>query len=192
MDIARKEPEKIICGDSVTWIRSLADFPAPVWSLAYTLVSQTLGLAGITINSSDDGQDHLLRITSAQTSALVPGLYRLLGRALDDSGNVITFFQSSLDIQADPATVATSVQGDTRTKAQRILANILSVIEDRSKGVVTSHSNDGLNLVFKSDTELEQMRQVWQSRVNNELAQERRNNGQRGGQRIVSRYTRPS
>lgn len=94
-----REPQTIYAGDSVTWQKSLADYPASAgWSLRYDLG----GPATIQINSSADGDAHLTDIPAATTTNWGAGTYSWALRAINGSQR-ITIATGILEIKADPA-----------------------------------------------------------------------------------------
>ena len=59
------EPKRITAGDSVTWTRSLSDYPASSgWVLSYALINAA---GKISITATASGADHLISV-SATTS----------------------------------------------------------------------------------------------------------------------------
>jgi hypothetical protein len=81
-DIPTKEPLSFVQGDTVTWKKSLPDYPASDgWILKYYLVNAS---EQIVIASSADGDDHLVTISATTSSGFGPGLYRYQARAEDD------------------------------------------------------------------------------------------------------------
>jgi hypothetical protein len=76
-DVATTEPVTIRAGDTLTWSRSLADYPAPTWTLAYSLVNAS---SRHTFSAAADGSDHLVTVAAATTAAWTAGTWRLVGQ----------------------------------------------------------------------------------------------------------------
>ena len=64
--IPTTEPETITAGDSLTWKRTLADYPAGTWTLKYRLINAD---GKIDITATASGTDHLVSVEPA-TSAV--------------------------------------------------------------------------------------------------------------------------
>ena len=72
-DVPTTEPTQVTAGDTLTWSRSLADYPASDgWVLSYALVNAD---GQITITASADGDDYLVTVTAATSAAYVVGTY---------------------------------------------------------------------------------------------------------------------
>ncbi len=129
--VPTEEPLSVVAGDTVTWRRSLIDFPASAgWSLTYYM----LGPSPLSISSTADGDDHVIYAPPATTAAWPPGTYTwnayaTLGgdRYLAASGQIvvlvnlataITPARSSFRIQL--AAVQAVLEG-TSTYSQRVV-----------------------------------------------------------------------
>ena len=67
------EPSRVTAGDTITWLRSLADYPASSgWVLSYTLINSA---AKITITATASGDDHLASVAAATSAAWAAGTY---------------------------------------------------------------------------------------------------------------------
>ena len=68
-------PSSVRAGDTVTWRRSLADYPASDgWTLSYVLLSPA---AQITIAATADGSAHLVSVAPATSAAWAAATYAL-------------------------------------------------------------------------------------------------------------------
>lgn len=68
-----REPESFTAGDTLSWTRSLADYPASAsWVLHYRLINAA---AKYDINASASGDDHLVSVSAATTAAFAAGTY---------------------------------------------------------------------------------------------------------------------
>lgn len=73
-DIPALEPQTFHAGDTVTWKRSIADYPADGgWTLKYALVKANVR---IQIASTADGQDHLVAVSAAVSALYEAGEYQ--------------------------------------------------------------------------------------------------------------------
>ena len=70
---ATLEPSRVTAGDTITWLRSLADYPASAgWVLSYTLINSA---AKISITATASGADHLVTVAAATSAAYTPATY---------------------------------------------------------------------------------------------------------------------
>ena len=92
-DVPTTEPTEVVAGDTLTWRRSLADYPASAgWVLSYALVNAA---GQIAISASADGDDHLVSVAAATSAAYPVGTYawqayvtKTTERYLVDSGRL--------------------------------------------------------------------------------------------------------
>lgn len=66
------EPDSVVAGDLWTWTRSLSDYPAPTWTLTYSLVKADVQ---ITLTATASGADHLISIAKVTTATYSAGAY---------------------------------------------------------------------------------------------------------------------
>jgi hypothetical protein len=72
-EIPTVEPTQITAGDTLTWQRSLSDYPASAgWVLSYALTNAD---GQILITATASGDDHLVSVAAATTAAYVVGTY---------------------------------------------------------------------------------------------------------------------
>lgn len=140
------EPSAFRAGDSVRWTRTLADYPAGTWTLAYTLNGPTL----ITITASADGTDHAVSVLPAVSAVYKPGVYTWAARVTDGT-DTYTVGTGTLEILANPAKASTT---DARSHARRFLDAIESVLEGRATHDVASYTIGGRQLARVSLEEL--------------------------------------
>lgn len=118
-----REPQTIYAGDSVTWQKSLTDYPASAgWSLRYDLA----GPETIQVTSSANGDAHLIEIAAATTTVWTAGTYSWALRAINGSQR-ITIAPGILEIKADPA-----VGSEQRPHCKVMLDAIESLLEGKA------------------------------------------------------------
>lgn len=124
-------PASVRAGDTVTWSRSLDDYPAAAgWAITTTLVK--VG-AKITIVSAADGDLHKSTVTAAITATWGAGSYAWHERVIKGAESY-SVGSGQIDILPDYA--GTSPGGlDARSHAQRTLAALEAWIEARDIGV---------------------------------------------------------
>ena len=133
------EPNVIIAGDTLTWRKSLADYPAPVWSLSYKLVGNTTYV----ISTTASGSDHVATAPAVDTDLYEPGTYVLQGRVTDGT------FVKTLPLKAVTVFVA-----GFKSAAQKTLDLLDAALESQgSNAWVQSYSISGRTMTFRSAEE---------------------------------------
>lgn len=160
------EPQKIYAGDSVAWEKTLADYPAADWSLAYEL----RGPGAYTVAASADGDVFSVEITKETTDAWIPGTYTLYGIITDGSERV-TVYQGALEVKANPTEIAAGV--DARGHARRTLDLIEAAIENYAANPYQSITIAGRTKSNWSLSELIQWREHFRAEARREEAAER-------------------
>ena len=123
-------PDILRAGDTATWRRTLADYPASDgWVLSYILVK--IG-AQISITAAASGADHLVSVAPATTSGWIPGVYAWQER-VTLAGAIYTISTGSLEILASFAAATTGL--DARSHAQKTLAALEAWIEGHDLSV---------------------------------------------------------
>lgn len=129
IEIPTTEPARVRAGDSVSWRKSLADFPATDgWTLHYRLINSA---GKIDIAASADGADHLVDIAKATTANWTAGDYTYVAY-VDDGSDRHTIEQGSITV--DPNLAAESSGYDTRSHAKKMLDAIDAALLTLSTG----------------------------------------------------------
>lgn len=185
-DIPTREPDSIQAGDTLTWKRSLSDYPASSWVLSYRLTSTTAQLA--TIAASADGDDHLVSVAPATTAAWAAGDYELRGQAYNaTTGAKHTVFVADVKILAD--LMAENASGnDQRSHAVKTLAAIEATILTLAGGTNATISVDGETYSRKNLEELERVRGRYRTEVAAEEELERINRGLKSSRVYKTRF----
>lgn len=175
------EPLEIFAGDSIHFTKTLADYPAGTWTLAYRILSQK-GAADIDATATASGTDFDVTVARATTALWTPGEYHLIGYVTYLTERV-QIYSGRFSVKPDPATVD---HYDGRTYLERILALIEEVIE---KGVIRDvirYSYGG------ASSEVQTMKDAFDARdrIKAAIAQEA---AQASGKqrRILTKFTRP-
>ena len=128
--IPQVEPQSLRLGDTASWSRSLADYPASAgWVLSYALVKSG---TRITFTASASGDDHLVSVSAATTAAWTAGTYQWQAR-VSKAGEAYTIGTGSIELLVDFATQASGY--DARSHARKTLEAIKAWIEGRDMGV---------------------------------------------------------
>jgi hypothetical protein len=164
--IPRSEPATVTAGDTVQWLRQLADYPASDgWTLTYTLIN---GAAKITINSTPDGDAHLVAATAATSATWEAGSYDWQARATRGSGPSLEAATVAMGrMQVRPAFGAATTL-DARTTARQALDAVEAYMANGSNLQAASYTIGGRSLSRHSFTELLALR----SRLRADVARE--------------------
>ena len=112
---ATLEPSRVTAGDTITWLRSLADYPASAgWVLSYTLINSA---AKISITATASGDDHLVGVLAATSAAYAPATYTWHA-AVTKAAERYTVGTGQMVVAPNLAAAATY---DTRTSARKAL-----------------------------------------------------------------------
>lgn len=119
------EPREIAASDSLSWERSLTDYPASEgWTLHYALFNAT---AAYTIDSTADGDTHIVSVDSATTAAWTAGRYDWTAYVTHTDGRRKSLFTGVIKITPD-----LSQPYDGRSHARKMLDAIEAVLEGRA------------------------------------------------------------
>lgn len=140
------EPATVIAGDTISWTKTLADYPAPTWVLSYTLVKDGEKRS---ITAAASGTDHAVSVDAATSAAWQSGTYTWFAHVT--SGSVRkTVQQGEIVVDPDPASEAF----DPRTSARVMLDNIEAFLMDPNNLTAASYSIGGRSLSRWSRGEL--------------------------------------
>lgn len=135
------EPHTHRAGDTLTWRRTVADYPATDgWALAYTLLSPTADK--ITLTATASGPDYLISVAAAATAAWPPGPRTWVAR-VTKGAEVHTICTGTLNVLPD-LTAATTYDG--RSHARKML----DAIEAALLGAATAGQLDVLEADFNT------------------------------------------
>lgn len=144
------EPRSVTAGDSWSWTRALADYPASAgWTLTYYL---SLGPAAPkTITCTADGDNHVATV-AATASDWAPGDYHWTSRVEKD-GELHTADSGVLTVQPDPSATV-----DRRTHAEKCLAAVTAVLEGRTGDSIAEYEIDGVKAKHLAPADLLRLR----------------------------------
>ncbi len=178
------EPGTIVAGDTITWIRSLADYPAPTWVLKYRL----LNAAGkIDITAGASGSDHLVSVAAATSAAWASGDFTFT--AWVESGAARhSVGQGRISISANLATVTTY---DGRSPARKIYEGLLAAYEARvagGQGYVAEYEIAGRRMKFIGASDWVNQLNYWKRQLAAEDSAARLAAGLPAGNRVLVRF----
>lgn len=166
MSVATIEPAAITAGDTVTWSRSLAEYPATAsWVLRYALRSDT---QSIDIVASASGADHLVNVLPATTRAWVPGSYAW-GAYATKGADRFEVGRGVMLIRADLAAVGPV---DARTQAARAVDDLRAALATfkATSGRVRRYRIADREVEFESLGDLLKLLQYWTRELQAEQA----------------------
>lgn len=130
IEIPTTEPARVRAGDTVTWRKSLEDYPATAgWILYYRLINAT---AKIDITATADGSDHLVSVAKTTTDDWVAGDYVLVAWVADGTDRV-SLPGGRITVLPDLAAVSAAGY-DSRTQAKKMLDAIDAALLSLSTG----------------------------------------------------------
>jgi hypothetical protein len=177
------EPQQIRVGDTLTWRRSLADYPAGEgWVLSYTLINAT---HKITITTTADGNDHVVNVPATTSDDYVAGWYDYFSHV---AKGVERYSVGSGRMQVLPNLVAATTL-DTRSHARKMLDAIEALLEKRATteqlGIMRAAFGD--RSTDFTHGELLKMRDRYRAEVVSEAQAERLRNGLQAARRVRTR-----
>jgi len=181
--VPNTEPDQITAGATVSWSRSLPEYPAPEWTLKYALQAPGKDLITITAAASDTA--HLVTVSAAATLGYLPGVYTVAAYVQNAAGaryvverRTLTILQSLLD-------------GTESTHATRTLALIESALEGRIPNGLEATVIDGQSLSRILLSDLHKLRDKYRREVALEAQAARRAAGIRQRHTIGIRFVNP-
>jgi hypothetical protein len=154
----QNEPTKLRAGDTATWTRSDADYPATDgWTLSYFF---SLGTeAPQKVDATPAGADYTLTLTADVTAPWSPVTCHWLARVAK-SGEVHTVDEGSFDVLPNPTGAY-----DRRTHAEKCLAAITAVIEGQMGDPIVEYEIDGVKAKKLPHDQLVKLRAHYQGVV---------------------------
>lgn len=123
--ISPREPLSARAGDTWRWVRDLPDYPAPAWSLIYTL----FGPPGVVhITAAAYGAWHQVDLAPAVTGTYAPGRYDGIAHATDGTDR-LQVWAGAIQVLPD---LRTATAADGRSHARRMLDAIEAALEGRA------------------------------------------------------------
>lgn len=179
------EPAIIVAGDTISWLRSLAAYPATSgWVLKYRLLNAS---AKIEITSVASGADHLVQIPAATSKDYAAGTYDWTAwvEAGDERHTVAA---GRIIVKPNLATLNTY---DGRSDARKSLEALQAAYQAYITGGnahVAEYEIAGRRMKFHSAMEILNQIEYWQNQVNAEERRERIASGQKPKNKIRVRF----
>jgi hypothetical protein len=131
------EPLRVTAGDTWTWVRALADYPASAgWVLTYYL--SLAAAAPKVITCTAQGDDHLAAVDATSSAAWAAGDYHWIARAVKgaEAHSVAT---GTLRVLPDPTATV-----DRRSWEEKILAVLEPAILASAGSLMVEYELDGV------------------------------------------------
>lgn len=160
---ATLEPSRVTAGDTVTWSKSLPDYPATsAWVLSYTLINSS---SKITITATASGADHLVSVAAATTAGWTAGTYAWMA-VVTQGAERYTVGQGNITIAPNWAAAATY---DARSSAKKALEAVNTLLESYgAKAYLQSYEIAGRKQQFASPADF----MAFRSKLMAEVARE--------------------
>lgn len=179
--IMADEPNQITAGFSVSWTKSLSEYPATEYSLVYALAPLSGGEVKA-INGTANGTDFDVSLTPSETAQFDSGLYQLTGYVED----IATSGQSvKTEIYVGRLSVLAGAESneDRRTYAEAILQSLKETYKKLVSNTVSQATVNGTTYTKRDLADLRAEMTYWENQIKNE----------QGGatKRIAVTFTRP-
>lgn len=183
--IPTTEPSYIQAGDTLTWSKSLPDYPASAgWSLGYRLINAQ---AKIDITATASGDDHLVTIAAATTAAYAAGVYTWVAHVTLATDRY-TIGKGSVTVQPDLA--AQSAGFEARSTAKKALDDLRAALLAwlAGGGHVQEYEIAGRRMRFASAADIQARIGIAEREVARETAAQRMAAGLCAANRVYVRF----
>jgi hypothetical protein len=185
-EVPTKEPLEFRAGDSVSWSKSIADYPAD----EYTLTYRARGVGTFDITCTADGTDFLAALTAAQTTALQAGDYWIVGTVADIATGTDVQTKYAANIRVLPNFATLTAGHDGRSHARKMLDSLQSAQLGAGGSRIVSYTIQGERSVQLMDAAQWQKEYgFWEARVRQEEIQAAIDRGETGAGKIYMRFT---
>lgn len=163
-EIPPYEPHQFVAGDTVSWTKSLSDYPtSDGWTLHYRIVGVEEEIPDANIDASENTFGGWDVVIAAADSSLDAGAYRIIGWVVSgDASQRHTIYDGTVTVLADVASVSAA---DLQTPNQKILAAIDARLAGRITADQESVQIDGTSLVRIPIKDLATLRGVYSAKV---------------------------
>ena len=184
------EPREFFSGETVKWKRTdLSDFPASSWTLYYTLVKDG---TRIQFNSSQDGstENHSVSLSASTTAGYTVGKYKWVVEARSGS-DVYVVDNGFIEIKTDFAEQSSGY--DDRSVAKKMMDAYESLFTNQISNSTLeqlSYSIAGRSISKMSSVEIRQEYMRWKRIYQQEVDEDRINNGLGTRKKILTRFVK--
>lgn len=180
-DVPTNEPLKVTAGDTISWSRTLGDYPATAgWVLSYAMRNVD---GAIDITAGADGDDHLVTVAAATSAAWAAGEYTWDAYVTSGAERYKVDY-GTLQVEPD---LSVLTMHDGRSHVKQALDNIEAVISGRATEKQLAYSINGRSLSLTPMEELRAFRTKYLIEYRREQDAERIRNGLGSTRRILTR-----
>lgn len=181
--IPTTEPTSITAGDTLSWSKSLADYPATEWTLKYRLVNAA---GKVDITAAADGSNYLVGVTSAISAGYAAGTYAWTAW-LEKTGERVTVGSGTLIIKPD---LAVQNSFDARTDAAIVVDQLMAAYKTftATQGHVAEYEIAGRKMKYRSSAEILDALNHWKAILAAEKRAERIAAGFGAGGKLLVRF----
>lgn len=178
------EPAAITAGDSFTWQKTLADYPAGTWTLKYRFINAA---GKIDITAAASGSDHAVTVAAATTAAYASGDYTW--QAYVTSG-AVRHTVASGRVTVKPNLAAQLAGFEARSTARKALDDTRAALATwiSSNGQVQEYQIAGRVMKYSSIADIQGRIQLLEREVAREEAAEKLAAGLQPPRRVLVRF----
>lgn len=173
-------PAKLIAGDTWSWTREFADYPAPTW-VATVYFENASG--AFDAAASANGSAHAFSIDAATTGGKPAGRYKWSVRVVSGGSDAHTVESGWVEVVTNPAAAGTH---DPRSDARKMLDALNAFLIGKATTAQQSMSLNGRAMSTYSLSEISQ----WRDRLRAEVATEEKGSAAGLGRNIKTRFVR--
>lgn len=178
--MALKLPAKIRAGDSLQFSDTLSNYPAPNWTITYSIANES---GFYNISSTASGADHSFSIPPATTQQWAPGKYYYQA-TVSDGTDRFSLASGSVDILPD----FSYSQKAERSHVERTLDNVEKTIEKLSSKEHSTLQFNGRSYTARDMGDLIALRDKYKAELAAMNRAERVANGLAPGNKIRVRF----
>jgi hypothetical protein len=177
------EPTRITAGDTLAWRKSLADYPATVWTLKYRLINAA---GKVDITATADGTDHLVGVSATTSAAYAAGSYAWTAW-VEKAGERVTVGGGTMVIAPN---LAVQNSFDARSDAAIIVDQLMAAYKTftATQGHVAEYEIAGRRMKYRSSAEILEQLNHWQAILATEKRAERMAAGLGAGNKLLVRF----
>ena len=181
--VPTSEPSSVVAGDTLTWRKTLAEYPATTYTLKYRLINAA---GKIDITAAADGTDHLVTVASTTSASYAAGDYAWTAW-VEKTGERYTVGSGTMEVKANIAALTTL---DGRSEAAKILDQLMAAYTayTASNGVVAEYQIGDRRMKYRSAAEILEQIDRWKAVVAAEKRAERIAAGLGGGNKLRVRF----
>lgn len=180
------EPLIIIAGDTVSWQKTIPDYPASQgWTLHYRLINAA---GKIDITGSASGDDHVINIPAATSAPYVAGKYDWQSYVTNVAGDRYTIALGNMEVKANWALQAGGL--DVRSNARQILDYLETawIAAAAKRAYVFEYKVAGRQMRFATRGEWIAEMDYWRREVAREMRAEKIAAGLDSGRKVYVRF----